>query len=407
MSAGGVWGQKKDSAKPENKPGATNKVNGQVRPKSNEDAKKGLPVLKPQNGKLAPSPKRNAQKNDTAKPKIDSINPKSKGLLKKSDSKSRLADSTKPTATRPAIPKIKTTSKDLSLLVNDSSLKNQRQNSGPLASIRLDSGQQKSFHLIQDKRLQIQKILMGHPYFGFGIKAIISPYSKREPKPRKDIYFYALAGLMLMFAGFKTTFSKYFDDLMTLFFKRTLKQRQLQQQLSQDTLPSFLFNFLFVLVAGFYLALMVEQLSTIDLSYPFWKLFPMAILLVGAVYLAKYLLLKMFGWLFNLQSLTDAYIFLIFLVNKIIIIFLLPVIMLASLGETRLRTIIWTLSWILLGTLFFYRFIVAIRLARKNARISVFHFIIYFLAFEILPALAIYKFILLFLSRNDVPLHPI
>ncbi|WP_245729445.1 DUF4271 domain-containing protein [Niabella drilacis] len=252
-----------------------------------------------------------------------------------------------------------------------------------------------------------KKILAHHPYYVFTATPVITPYSKRPRQPGEEIYFYTLAGIMLLFAGFKTAFSKYFDDLTTLFFRRTLKQRQLQQQLSQNTLPSFLFNILFVFVAGYYLALMAEQLATHKPAYPFWQLFAFAVAFVSLAYLAKFFLLKLFGWLFKLQHLTDAYIFLIFLVNKILVLFLLPVIIVTSLGGTGIKTIIWTLSWLIIGALFLYRFTVALQMAQKSNKISLFHFFIYFVAFELLPAFVIYKFILHFLTGNSVPLHPI
>ncbi|MCD2423493.1 DUF4271 domain-containing protein [Niabella pedocola] len=252
-----------------------------------------------------------------------------------------------------------------------------------------------------------RQILAEHPYYAFSKAPVVTPYSKRVKQPGEEIYFYTLAGIMLLFAGFKTAFSKYFDDLTTLFFRRTLKQRQLQQQLSQNTLPSFLFNILFVFVTGYYLALMAEQLTVKQLPYPFWQLFGFAVAVVSVAYLAKFFLLKLFGWLFKLQHLTDAYIFLIFLVSKILVLFLLPVIVITSLGGTGIKTIIWTLSWLIIGALFLYRFTVALQMIQKSNKVSLFHFFIYFIAFELLPAFAIYKFILQFLTGNSVPLHPI
>ncbi|AHF18042.1 DUF4271 domain-containing protein [Niabella soli] len=251
--------------------------------------------------------------------------------------------------------------------------------------------------LIHNYRLY-WKILSKHPYFAMAEKPIITPYSIRAPHPGKEIYFYTLAGILLLFAGFKTSFSKYFEDLTTLFFKRTLKQRQLQQQLSQDTLPSFLFNILFTLVAGFYLTLLSQQLPLKKIDYPIWQLFSVAVIFIAFIYLAKFFLLKLIGWLFNMQNLTDAYIFLIFLVNKIITLFLLPVIIIVALGGTGIKTITWALSWVMLGALFLYRFLVTVQMVQKNKRINLLHFLLYFAAFELLPAFVIYKFILLFLK---------
>ena len=70
---------------------------------------------------------------------------------------------------------------------------------------------------------------------------------------------------------------------------------------------------------------------------------------VAVTYFVKFLILKLAGWTFNLKNLTDSYIFIVFLVNKIIGIVLLPVVVMIALGNIELRTAILTLSWIALA----------------------------------------------------------
>ncbi|ULT38325.1 DUF4271 domain-containing protein [Niabella defluvii] len=86
------------------------------------------------------------------------------------------------------------------------------------------------------------------------------------------MYFYIVTGLFLLFAIFKASFDKYFTDLINLFFRRSLKQRQLKQQVVQNSLPSLLFNILFVITAGFYGAMAIQKnLAMTEL--PLWQLF--------------------------------------------------------------------------------------------------------------------------------------
>lgn len=192
-----------------------------------------------------------------------------------------------------------------------------------------------------------------------------------------------------MFAVFRTAFTKYFSDLMTLFFRRSLKQRQLKQQVSQNSLPSLLFNILYVIAAGFYIALLVSEL--LQVADSFWKIFAYCLAAVAGTYVVKFLVLKLMGWMFRLQTLIDSYIFIVFLINKIIGIVLLPVVVMVALGNVELRTMVLTLSWIGIGGLYIYRYVQAFGLLRKEKSISLFHFILYLLAFEILPILVIYK----------------
>lgn len=243
--------------------------------------------------------------------------------------------------------------------------------------------------------LLAQQILKAHPYFNFHAKAAPQAYSRKIKAVGKEIYFYVLCLILLIFAISKTVFAKYFNDLISLFFRRTLKQRQLQQQLLKDSLPSLIFNIIFIIVAGIYIALLIQELGT-NLKYPTWQLVLYCVLAIAIVYLVKYLVLRLSGWMFNFKRIIDAYIFLVFLVNKIIGLFLLPVIVVIALGNVELKTVIWTLSWVLLAGLFIYRSVIALGLIRNEAASGLFHFVLYILAFEILPLLMIYKAISFF-----------
>ncbi|MFN6397366.1 MAG: hypothetical protein ACK4WR_04650, partial [Bacteroidota bacterium] len=70
----------------------------------------------------------------------------------------------------------------------------------------------------------------------------------------KEILFYAFVGLLLFLGIIRQLFPKYFNDLFRLFFRTTLKQRHLSEQLTQTPLPSFLLNLFFFFSAGLYLS---------------------------------------------------------------------------------------------------------------------------------------------------------
>lgn len=246
------------------------------------------------------------------------------------------------------------------------------------------------------KTLLQYEILSKHSYFNFADKAAPILISKKERKAGKELYFYSLVAIVLLFAGVKTVFDKYFSDLLSLFFRTTLKQRQLRQQLMQDALPSLLFNILYIVVTAFYLALLLQRLG-VD-KYSFGVIFCYAMLGMGTIYLVKYLLLKFIGWMFHWQPITNEYIFIVFFLNKISIIFLLPIIVIAALSNMQLATIAFTLSWIILCGLLIYRYILASGIIRKAVTINFFHFVLYLFAFEILPVFVLYKLIWILLT---------
>ena len=83
----------------------------------------------------------------------------------------------------------------------------------------------------------------------------------------KEILFYGFIGLLLFLAVIRQSFPKYFTDLFRLFFRTTLKQRHLSEQLTQTPLPSFLLNLLFHqfyrLIAPFTYRVLLEKFEAI------------------------------------------------------------------------------------------------------------------------------------------------
>ncbi len=53
-----------------------------------------------------------------------------------------------------------------------------------------------------------------------------------------------------------------------------------------------------------------------------WLLLFYCCLILTAIYIGKFILLKMIGWMFNIRSAADTYIFIVFLVNKMMGIYL-------------------------------------------------------------------------------------
>ena len=110
---------------------------------------------------------------------------------------------------------------------------------------------------------------------------------------------------------------------MTLFFRVSLRQQQIREQVLQTPLPSLLLNILFVISAGLYACYLLHY-SRLGAGVPFWVLYLNCMLLLGTIYFVKFLVLKFIGWVFSISRATDIYIFIVFLVNKMMGIFLLP-----------------------------------------------------------------------------------
>ena len=239
------------------------------------------------------------------------------------------------------------------------------------------------------------QFLEHHPYFAFKEKPIVSQLAAIKKFNGKELLFYLLIFLLLVFAVLKRGFSKYFSDLFRLFFRTTLKQRQIREQLMQTPLPSLLLNGFFVISAGIYTAFLLQHFNLSPVTN-FWLLLLYCCLGLSAAYFVKFIGLKISGWLFNVKEAADSYIFIVFVVNKMIGILLLPFIVLIAFATGDIYTISLTISWCLMAGLLAYRFILTYVAVRNQVKVNPFHFFLYLCAFEIAPLLLVYKGLLLF-----------
>jgi hypothetical protein len=238
------------------------------------------------------------------------------------------------------------------------------------------------------------QILQHHPYFGFTSQPL-KIQSDIKKFQGKELQFYVLIALLLFYAMLRRVFPKYFNDLFRLFFRTTIKQLQVREQLIQTPLPSLLLNVFFVVSGGLYISFLLEhaRLNPID---NFWLMSFYCTLGLSIIYFVKYAGLKLSGWLFNMQEAADSYIFIVFIINKMIGLLLLPFLVLLAFAQGNIYAMSLTLSWIIIVGLILYRFILTYTTVRNQVKVNPFHFFLYFCAFEIAPLLLIYRGLLLF-----------
>jgi len=245
---------------------------------------------------------------------------------------------------------------------------------------------------------EFRKLLSQHPYYSFLGKAITMPAVKREQQG-KEMFFYVLLGLFFYFALIKTVFAKYLANLVSIFLRITLRQQQLREQLLQSPLPSLLMNIFFLLTGGLYASLLLNYYKY--QAHPnFWIQTLYCTGILAVIYLGKYVLLKFTGWVFNLSKATDTYIFIVFLVNKMLGLLLLPFLVFIAFYSGQAQQVFVTLSLILVVVLFAYRFIFSFGPIRAEIKVNPFHFFLYLCAFEIAPLLLIYKVLLAILGNE-------
>ena len=125
-----------------------------------------------------------------------------------------------------------------------------------------------------------------------------------------------------------------------------------------------------------------------------------SIALMGTLYFIKYCTLKFTGWITGLKEAVDTYVFVIFLINKIMGIFLVPFIIIIAFSGTQIVDIAALISLICVGIFLLLRFLRSYGLIQNQLKISKFHFLFYIISLEILPLMLIYKGLMIYLTKN-------
>jgi hypothetical protein len=212
-----------------------------------------------------------------------------------------------------------------------------------------------------------------------------------------DWLVYVMAGVVLLLGIIRLSYLKYFSDLFRAFLNPTLSQRQLKDQLSQSPFPNFLLNSFFVISLALYLYLLMYRQQYIP-GNTAWMAIPGLILLVTAVYGVKYVMLRFCGWLFGSAELADAYIFILYLINKVLGILLVPFLVILAFCTPELAKAFMYISIFFIVLLVAYRYIRSYSVVKQYLSFSRLHFFLYLCAFEVAPVLIITKVLLVALT---------
>ena len=244
----------------------------------------------------------------------------------------------------------------------------------------------------------LEKLLKENKYLNSSSKSVSLAERPRKRENETGI-FYILAGLLFLFGIIKTVYGRYFSTLFRVFFNSSLRQSQLTDQLIQAKLPSLFFNMIFVLAGGVYIYILFQRLTNEPYTIR-WSYLLGCILAFVIIYLVKFFAVKFIGWVTGFNTEADTYIFIVFLINKIIGICLLPLIVILAFSDTIIINAALVASVIFIGVMLLFRFIRSFSLLQHKLKISRFHFLLYIFSLEILPLILIYKAVELFISKK-------
>ncbi len=215
-----------------------------------------------------------------------------------------------------------------------------------------------------------------------------------------DTYFYVLCGLFLFTGILFRAFSKYFADLYRVFMRSGFRQKSIRDQLLQNKIASLGLNIVFFFTGGLFIYLV----SRYEKLVPSGNWYAQVLICIGflvAVYLVKYVSLIAGGWVFSARELVNSYAFLVFFVNKIAGLFLLPVVVILWIGSPVVHPVVAVISFIIIAFLYLYRYFLLLPMVRNKSGVSSFHFFLYLCTFEILPVMLLVKFLVNFLNNSN------
>lgn len=218
-------------------------------------------------------------------------------------------------------------------------------------------------------------------------------------KVSEDGIFYILLVVIAALSFLRFVYLRYFNNLFRVFFNTSLRQSQLTDQLLQARLPSLFFNIVAIISGGLFSYFLLRYAGIFIQSNPF-TITIVCSLCMGAIYLLKFITLKFTGWVTDYKEVTNTYIFIIFLINKILGILLLPFIVVMAFSIPVLIKVSAISAILLTVLMFLLRFFRSYGLLQNQLKISHTHFIMYIVGIEIVPVLLIYKGLVLLLSKN-------
>jgi hypothetical protein len=214
----------------------------------------------------------------------------------------------------------------------------------------------------------------------------------------KEFVFYFILTLFLFLGILNTVFKNYFNTMIRVFFNTSLRQSQLTDQLMQAKLPSLFLNIFSVLVTGFYIFTLLNYKNIIGFNQ--LEVLFFSCLAVLVIYIGKYFIIQIAGWISGFKNEAVSYTFLIFLVNKLLAIVLLPATCILIFSSHNIGLFAYKISLLAIGIFYLLRCFRSYGIFENKLSMGKFHFLLYVLAVEFIPVLLVLKIGLNIIDKN-------
>lgn len=251
---------------------------------------------------------------------------------------------------------------------------------------------------LNQKNHQFQDSLFNQPFVE-AQKHIVYQVFKPIYREKHSLEFYLLLALCIFLGVIRNMRSNFLHDVWRAFTNPSLGNRQLKELIQSATFPNLLLN----LFSGIVLGLYVYYLIAAHKDWRFVALpntLIVGLFIIGALFIlsGKYLFIHFFSWTLNKKQSGEQYLFNVFLVYKIMGLMLLPFVIMLAFSAQSLHSGLVISSLILLFLLYLNRNYRSWNIFSPEFQNSIFHFLMYLCAFEILPMAALIKTVSLLLN---------
>lgn len=223
------------------------------------------------------------------------------------------------------------------------------------------------------------------------IKAESSHFNKIKIRKQPSIWiFYILLSIVIYFTFIRNVFYK----SLPVIFQAYWNDRSINQFTRDDNFfKSRNSIFYFVLFSMVYATLVYFIIDYFGYSMPRkgLELYYLIIVVLTIFYLAKYILMKLIGYVFSVQRLISGYLAIISVSNLVFTVLSIPFLIFFQYINSEYK--IYVLSIILISFTFntVYKYLRTGAFLKNNFQFPIFYLFLYLCAFEIMPLLIIYK----------------
>jgi len=206
----------------------------------------------------------------------------------------------------------------------------------------------------------------------------------------EDWKFWLTLVLLAMLAWIRFGYAKDFQEQMDAFRNWGMNLQMVRELGVGIPFGVVLLNIFSSMVIAFYAFLLIQHFGWVPLE-PSWLLMSGIFLLVTILLFFRYLILKMAELVTTHGKELRLYIYYELQINRVISIFLFPLVVLIAFGKSPLNEYAIYTSFIIIGTLLIMRFVKGFNLGFMYFGNHVVHFLIYICALEISPILIVVR----------------